>query len=103
MFPLDTQIFQQSHYRSTLTVIGNLPEGVVSKNDVPAWERVLHFGTRCLRVPAGCGRRLSFAPQGNKQLREEEEDPPTLPRPSRMGQGKGKDPMECLGHRVSGK
>ena len=25
-------------------------EGVVSKNDVPAWERVLHFGTRCLRL-----------------------------------------------------
>ena len=103
VFPLDTQIFQQSRYRSTLTVTGNLPEGVVSKNDVPAWERVLHFGTRCLRVPAGCGRRLSFAPQGNKQLREEEEDPPTIPRPSRRGEGKGRDPMECLGHRVSGK
>ena len=43
VFPLDTQIFQQSRYRSTLTVTGNLPEGVVSKNDVPAWERVLHF------------------------------------------------------------
>ena len=59
VFPLDTQIFQQSRYRSTLTVTGNLPEGVVSKNDVPAWERVLHFGTRCLRgfqlgVVAGC-------------------------------------------------
>ena len=68
----------------------------MSKNDVPAWERVLHFGTRCLRIPAGCGRRLSFAPQGNKQLREEEEDPPTLPRPSRRGEGKGRDPMEVL-------
>ena len=63
---------------------------------------MLHFGTRCLRVPAGCGRRLSFAPQGNKQLREEE-GPPTIPCPSRRGEGKGKDPMECLGHRVSGK
>ena len=34
-------------------------EGVVSKNDVPAWERVLYFGTQCLRgfqlgVVAGC-------------------------------------------------
>ena len=25
-------------------------EGVVRKNDVPAWERMLHFGTRCLRL-----------------------------------------------------
>ena len=29
-------------------------EDVVSKNDVTAWERLLHFSVRCLRTPARC-------------------------------------------------
>ena len=79
-------------------------EDVVSKNDVTAWERLLHFSVRCLRTPARCGRNWSLATLVNRQLREEE-DPPTIIPPSKRGKGKGKakDPMESLGRRVSEK
>ena len=56
--------------------LATILEAVFSRNDVPAWERLLHFRTRCLRVPTRCGHRWSLASQVNKQLREEE-DPPT--------------------------
>ena len=82
--------------------LATILEGVVSRNDAPAWERLLLFSTRCLRVPARCGRRWSLATLVNKQLREEE-DPPTTTRTSRRGKGKAKDPMEYLGRRVSEK
>ena len=82
--------------------LATILEGVVSRNDAPAWERLLLFSTRCLRVPARCGHRWSLATQVNKQLREEE-DPPTNTRTSRRGKGKAKDPMEYLGRRVSEK
>ena len=83
--------------------LASILEDVVSKNDVTAWERLLHFSVRCLRTPARCGRNWSLATLVNRQLREEE-DPPTII-PSRRGKGKGKakDPMESLGHRVSEK
>ena len=66
-----------------------------------ALERLLHFSTHCLRVPARCGHRSSLASQVNKQLWED--DPPTTTRIPRRGKGKVKDPMEYLGRRVSEK
>ena len=84
--------------------LATILEDVVSKNDVTAWERLLHFSVRCLRTPARCGRNWSLATLVNRQLREEE-DPPTIIPPSRRGKdkGKAKDPMESLGCRVSEK
>ena len=80
-------------------------EGVVSKNDVSAWERLLHFSARCLRVPTRCGRNWSLATLVNGQLKEEKDPPTTTINSSRRGKrrGKAKDPMESLGHRVSEK
>ncbi len=43
-------------------------DGVVSSNSPAAWERLLYFSTRCLRVPQRSGRRWSLATQVNKQL-----------------------------------
>ena len=41
--------------------LATILEDVVSKNDVTAWERLLHFSVRCLRTPARCGRNWSLA------------------------------------------
>ena len=50
---------------------------IVRKNDLSSWERLLRFGTRCLRRPSRGGRNWSLATAINKQLQEEADPPPS--------------------------
>ena len=39
--------------------LSTILEGVVSKNNVSAWERLLHFSVHYLKVPSWCGHNWS--------------------------------------------
>ena len=76
-------------------------------NSVAAWERLLRFPTRCLRVPPrSCGRG-SLASRVKKQLTDET-DPVPVPAQAKRGkvsrnQHTEEDALQGLGRRVASK
>ena len=80
-------------------------EAVVANPDSgPAWDRLFHFSSRCLRVPKRGGRRWNLARAINEQIRAEV-DPPLSPSPdhpqSRQSRRKVRDPLMSLAALVS--
>ena len=61
--------------------LASILEAVVSHNDCASWDRLLRFGSRCLRLPSNQGRPGSLTSALNKQI-SEEVDPPNTPVPS---------------------
>ena len=84
-------------------------EQVVSRNDVPAWDRLLQFPRRCLRLPQRGGKRWNLASLINKQVSEESNnlnDPSHNVRSYGRKSGKSsksRDVTEALAARVSSK
>ena len=79
---------------------------VANPASVPAWDRLLHFSSRCLWAPTRGGRRWNLARAINDQIRTES-DPVPSPSPeyphSHRKHRKVRDPLESLAALVASK
>ena len=83
--------------------LASILDGICTRNDSKAWDRLFCFPSRCLRAPKRGGHRRSLASEVNRQLREEVDDP-TPPIPSSRGCPKPRtDPLNALATRVATK
>lgn len=85
----------------------SIVDEVVAKNSVAAWERLLHFPTRCLHVPPRCSSdHRSLATRVKGQI-QEEADPIPIPTRSRRKatshQQAEEDVLRSLGKKVASK
>ena len=78
---------------------------IVKDNSLAAWERLLHFPTRCLRVPTRSGDKRTLTTKVNNQI-VEETDPvwdPTRKKKCRSYENDENVFMKGLGKKVSAK